>query len=402
MARGDEKIMKRWDALVGQKGEGWERVFSGDGNFRYQLALDGLEIWKKAPWFGHGPGSFDLEHLRWPSWKEGTQTVYTHNDYVNTLCDYGAVGFFFVALFWIYLGFFLWHRSRTRERDTPADLCTGLGWSMGAAMLAHAFVDFNYHIPATAISSFLLLGIGATTVWRERGMRHAKLLNGVLASLALVLAGLSAAYGWKTWAGWRVLPEKPAEAAKLSDEELKKVGEGGERWDPRSPVFAATMGDAYRLKLIEVYFKAPASSPNEVVERKEKLDRYSEAAILWYRRAEELSPKDDVYYVRRASILDLQGKFSEAEVLYQLGIQNRPNRKFFHVSYGNHLWRRGNLLAAQEQFEKAISAPGMVRPGDGAEKDATAEAREMLVRVKELIAKGGGTRQVKRLNPRED
>jgi hypothetical protein len=44
----------------------------------------------------------------------------------------------------------------------------------------------------------------------------------------------------------------------------------------------------------------------------------------------------------------------------------------------------------------------MVRPGDGAEKDATAEAKEMLARVKELIAKGGGTRQVKRINPRED
>ena len=402
IARGDEKIMKRWDALVGQKGEGWDRVFSGEGNFRYQLALDGLEIWKKAPWFGHGPGSFDLEHLRWPSWKEGTRTVFTHNDYVNTLCDYGAVGFFFVALFWIYLGIFLWHRSRSRERDTPADLCTGLGWSLGAAMLTHAFVDFNYHIPATAISSFLLLGIATTTVWRERGMLHAKLLNGVLAALTLALAGISGVYGWKTWAGWRAVPEKAVEAAKLSDEALEKAGQEGERWDSRSPVFAETMGDAYRLKLIEVYFKPPAPSPTAVAERKEKLDRYSEAAILWYRRAEEQSPKDDVYYVRRASVLDLQGKFSEAEVLYQLGIQNRPNGKFFHVSYGNHLWRRGNLLAAQEQFEKAISVPGMVRPGDGAEKDATAEAKEMLARVKELIAKGGGTRQVKRFNPRED
>jgi len=273
---------------------------------------------------------------------------------------------------------------------------------VGVAMLAHAFVDFNYHIPATAISSFLLLGIATTTVWRERGMAHAKVFNGVLASLALALAGISAVYGWKTWAGWRSVPERPAEAAKLSDEELKKAGQEGEQWDPRSPVFAETMGDAYRLKLIEVYFKPPAPSATAVAERKEKLDRYSEAAILWYRRAEEQSPKDDVYYVRRASILDLQGKFSEAEVLYQLGIQNRPNGKFFHVSYGNHLWRRGNLMAAQEQFEKAISVPGVVRPGDGAEKDATAEAQEMLARVKELIAKGGGTRQVKRFNPRED
>jgi tetratricopeptide (TPR) repeat protein len=176
----------------------------------------------------------------------------------------------------------------------------------------------------------------------------------------------------------------------------------GNRWDPRSPVFAELMGDSYRLKLIEVYFSPATPSPEGIAQRTEKLNRYAESAIGWYRSAEERSPKDDVYYVRRASILDLQGKYSEAAVLYQLGLQKRPNGKFFHTSYGNHLWRKGDLIGAQAQFEKAIAAPGMARPGDSAEKDATVEAQEMLTRVKELIAKGTGVRQVKRFNPRED
>ena len=59
-------------------------------------------------------------------------------------------------------------------------------------------------------------------------------------------------------------------------------------------------------------------------------------------------------------------------------------------------------MGAQAQFEKAIAQPGMSRPGDDGEKDATAEAKEMLAQVKERIAKGGAVRQVKRFNPRED
>ena len=402
LARSDEKIMERWEAMVGKQGEAWARLRGGDGDFRIELTLNGIEIWKQSPWFGHGPGSFDLEHLRWPTWRNGTRAVFTHNDYVNTLCDYGAVGFFFVLLFWLTLLCFLWHRGKSREKDTPADLCTGLGWGVAGAMLVHALVDFNYHIPATAISSFLLLGIATTTVWSERGVSRAMAFNGALFLLAVGLAGVTAMQGWKTWAGWRSIPEKPAEAAKLSMEDLESAGVEADRWDNRSPVLAETLGDAYRLKLIESYFRPRETAPEAARLRKENEDRLSEGAILWYGKAEKRSPRDDVYYVRRASILDLQGKFSEAEVLYQMGLRNRPNGKFFSISYGNHLWRKGDLSGAQAQFEKAIAQPGLSRPGDGGEKDATAEAREMLAQVKEQVAKGGAVRQVKRFNPRED
>jgi hypothetical protein len=58
------------------------------------------------------------------------------------------------------------------------------------------------------------------------------------------------------------------------------------------------------------------------------------------------------------------------------------------------------LAGAQAAFEKSIALPGASRPGD--EKDATAEAQEMLAKVKERIAKGGPIRQGQKFNPRED
>ncbi|NBR55391.1 MAG: hypothetical protein EBT82_05480, partial [Micrococcales bacterium] len=53
----------------------------------------------------------------------------------------------------------------------------GLGWGVVVAMLVHAWVDFNFHIPATAISCFLLLGLATAVTWPERPSRLAGWIN---------------------------------------------------------------------------------------------------------------------------------------------------------------------------------------------------------------------------------
>ncbi len=399
-ARGDAAIAKRWQLIFG-KGVGWERIFSGEGEWRLALAKDGLAIWQKAPWFGHGPASFDLQHLRVSTWPYGSRAFLTHNDYVNTLCDYGAVGAFLVVLFWIFLAVFLWRRTRTRGKESKADVCTGLGWALMATMLAHAFVDFNYHVPAPAISCFFLLGLATTISWPERREAGARWANPLLLVLALTVGGLTAWQGWQTWAGWRSLPEKPEEAAKLSHSELDACAQQAERSDPRSPNLASILGDAYRLKLLEVYFAPPSTSPSARALRIKEEARLAESALQWYCAAAQRSPQDDTFGVRQASILDLQGKYEEAGVLYRQGLEQRPHSTFFHLSYGNHLWRKGDLAEAKVELEKAVSlGDGGTRPAD--EKNSETEAREMLAQLKEQIAKGPTIRQGKKFNPQED
>ncbi|MCX6935102.1 MAG: O-antigen ligase family protein, partial [Verrucomicrobia bacterium] len=398
-ASSNSVIAGRWQSIIG-KGQGWERIFSGEGDFRLSLAKEGIGIWQQAPWFGHGPASFDLEHLRVSTWTQGSRALFTHNDYVNTLCDYGAVGTALAALFWIFLAVFLWRRARTRGEGSKADACTALGWALMAVMLIHAFVDFNYHIPANAISCFLLLGLATTVSWPERQSSWARVFNPILIVLALFLAGATGWHGWRTWAGWNSLPEKSEQAAKLTEKELADAALQAERWDPRSPVLANGLGDAYRLKLLDIYFSPPSPTPESRASRKQEETRLAEASIHWYAEAEKRSPKDDTLCVRRASVLDLQGKFPEAEILYLQGLQMRPHAKFFHLSYGNHLWRKGDLAGAVKSFEKAIALPALHRPGD--EKDPAEEAREMLAQVKEQIANSGKVRQVRKFNPRED
>ncbi len=162
-------------------------------------------------------------------------------------------------------------------------------------------------------------------------------------------------------------------------------------------------GDAYRLKVLELFVAPVGQEAGSASRRREDIRRLADTADGWYRKAEKINPLDDTLYVRRATVLDLLGRFEEAEALYQQGLTRRPHSRFFHLTYGNHLWRRGDLEGAKTHFEKALRVPGMTpRPGEG--QDPAAEAQTMLDQVKEQIAKGGGKRQApsRPFNPRED
>jgi O-antigen ligase len=401
-ATGDAAVVERWKAILG-KGAGWERIFSGEGNFRISLAKDGMEIWKTAPWFGTGPASFDLVHLRMESWTHGTRTVFTHNDYVNTLSDYGLVGAILVFSFWLGVVLLLWRRGRTRGEGTESDGLAGLGWGIVVAMLVHAWVDFNFHIPATAISCFLLLGLATAVTWPERPASLAKMINPIFLGLVLLMAAVTGATGFRTWMAWSGLPSEGKDLAVWPEEKIKERLAKAERWDSSCLPVAELGGDAYRLKVLELFVAPVGQEAEAASRRKEEIRRLAETAEGWYRKAEKLNPMDDTLSVRRATVLDLLGRFEESETLYQQGLTMRPHSRFFHLTYGNHLWRRGDLPGAQKHLELALQVVwGKPRPGEG--EDPADEARAMLEMVKEQIAKGGGKRQApsRAFNPRED
>mgnify|MGYP006277694759 CR=1 FL=1 len=184
------------------------------------------------------------------------------------------------------------------------------------------------------------------------------------------------------------------EVAMVSEAELAERADRANRWDPRSPELATLLGDAYRLKLIEAQFGSGKGKAS-----KEEVVRLGERAIFWFGEGEKRSPRDDTIYIRRATVLDLQGKFEEAEPLYLQGLQKRPYAKYVNLTYANHLARKGDLSGAEKVLEKVLSFQMDRDPDD---QETVAEARQMLAWVKERIAGGTGKRQPARINPRED
>jgi O-antigen ligase len=124
-----------------------------------------LQIWRDHPWFGSGAASFNLlfEPLRPAGFLNDPR--WAHNDYLNTLGDYGLIGF----LLWAGAGAGLLVLGRRARKPLDAAEEGWLGrehirlglWLGLLAYALHLSVDFHTKIPAlaylAAISTGLLL-----------------------------------------------------------------------------------------------------------------------------------------------------------------------------------------------------------------------------------------------------
>lgn len=128
-------------------------------DLRFQFFDTALEGIRQFFPFGSGPGTFaDVYRAMQPLGQTGSFVNNAHNDYLELVFDTGIVGMFIIVAFYaLYLqGWIkLWGQGwQQQERFIQ----TGAGIGM-LLMLLHAFVDFNFHIPANIIFFAFLAGL---------------------------------------------------------------------------------------------------------------------------------------------------------------------------------------------------------------------------------------------------
>src|SRR2546425_1005898 len=131
---------------------------------RFCLWKPTLQMWKDHPWFGLGPAHYDDCFPAYRPAEIQARPGYAHNDYLQTLAEWGLVGTGLIAASWalLYVGILKTWRFVCRESN-------GLGPKLGnraafvygaaiglSAILIHSFADFNMHIPANAILAITL------------------------------------------------------------------------------------------------------------------------------------------------------------------------------------------------------------------------------------------------------
>ena len=105
--------------------------------------------------------------------------MYVHNDYLNTLCEWGVVGMGLIAaaVALLYKGAiktwsFVRHSSNHHGGHRSNKSAFVAGASLGLlALLLHSFLDFNMHIPANAIVAVTLMAL-ITAHWRFATERY--------------------------------------------------------------------------------------------------------------------------------------------------------------------------------------------------------------------------------------
>lgn len=275
------------------------------------------QLFRENPVWGSGAGSYNVafEKHRPPQYQLNSQ--WAHNDYLNTLSDYGSVGFglFFGVCGWLVIKGIRLGRGQLTERDNLDDpLGDKVFWSAVAFGLAafglQLFVDFHLKIPALAMMLATLAGLLLRRHWppnqtvdplRNRVSQVLGVVAGVTVLLALILF---------------VVPHYRAEALRYSARQAidrlsdLEFGDYSETLMPArnalnravgiDPTNAQAWGDLAYATSLWAHVAAGDTK---------KLGRQAEDQA---KRALALTTVVPEYWLRQAVALDMQGLWTEA------------------------------------------------------------------------------------------
>jgi O-antigen ligase len=174
-------------------------VFSGQGidenfiDFRPLTWLDTIKMIKDRPVFGFGPGNYGLmfEDYRQRCKAVRVETVHPHNEYLELISEYGAVGGLLVLGVLISFSVQMSRFIRTSPRPYHAlPAAALLGALAGSAV--HGFFDFELRIFPNAMMLALLAGCAAAPLMQTVPSKRLKLNRSVqwIFVIAVVLATL--------------------------------------------------------------------------------------------------------------------------------------------------------------------------------------------------------------------
>ena len=336
-------------------GNGSQPLAAMKNDLRFGTSLAAWRMWKDHLWFGVGPAHYEhrfraYRDAKW--WMQG-RPVWAHNDYLNTLADWGLVGGALVALtIFTLAGLLVWHwKSLCRAgpeagRRSTGPSCFVIGASAGLiALLVHSIADFNMHIPANAILAVTLLALLSAHL-RYATDRHWVKMGWLVRAGAtvLLLAGLVflGAQGWRRARAEIRLRQARAWPA-LSRERLAAL-EQAFAAEPRSGETASELGEQWRL----------------LAWRGE--DNYREQAARaseWFQRAARLNPFDSVSRLGAGMCLDWIDRHAEAEFWYHQALALDPNGFRTLAALGWHYFQAGDYAAAVAWFNKSVVIDAM-------------------------------------------
>jgi O-antigen ligase len=315
---------------------------------RYEMWDAAVRMWRDHFWVGVGPGHYDLRFRTYRPASVQLQPERAHNDYLNTLADWGVIGATLVAGAFVALGIGVvkvWKNVRRGESDFSSNLSNKFAFVLGAtggllALLAHSATDFNLHIPANAMLAISLMAL-LSGHWRfatERFWVSAGLPGKCGVSVVLIVAtaylGQQNVRLGREW----VLLRQAARAEAFSPEQAVLL-EQAYASEPQNFDTAYQIGEAYREQGFagEGDYQSLASN-----------------AISWYQRGITNNPFNGYNYMRWGMVLDFLGDHGAAEPMFQKADELDPNGYFTTAHVGKHYVDTGEYAAARPWLERSL------------------------------------------------
>jgi len=333
-----DTILPRWKTVFAEAGSPAGRIHFWKG---------ALEIIKNNPVFGTGPGTFKWYFPRYRHPKTVLDLNYAHNGYLHYAADYGVIGLGLILLFFIALfarGFSLLEDDGSRNRGVVAGVLAAT-----VALLIHSVFDFNFHIPANAVTFVVLAGLmragnlvhSSPRIASQRDRQstaHSHKIVHLMVGVGLVLIVLVAA---------------PVSIRHyLADKEYRKglAYEKEIRWSEALRHFARAAkidGDnfLYPAKMADLYL-------NKSRFKKEKKSSL-ESALKYSKETIRLNPQYASQYLTRGLIYEGLKENENAEIAYTQALELDPKNAYYHQALGLFYLREGKKEKAEVELEKS-------------------------------------------------
>ena len=328
----------------------WQEVYKNgklDKDARPDLWRSAVDMWQQHVLWGVGPAHFDYRFREFRPQSLQGRPNRVHNDYLNTLTDWGVAGFVLVASAWALLAWGVvrtWRFVLRSERDLGSKRSNKFAFVLGAsaglvAILIHSIVDFNMHIPANAIVVVTLMALlsghlrFATEQYWFTARLWAKLLASAVLAAGLVYLGYQEIHRARELVWLRRAEQKsnsaPEQAAAL---------ENAFAIEPKNFETAYAIG--------QVYQSQSWAGAGEYREQ-------AEQAMRWFERGWKLNPFDPYNYLHYGMCLDWTGRRTESWPYYEKAVERDPNGYYMTAFVGWHYVQTGDYAAARTWFERS-------------------------------------------------
>ncbi len=313
---------------------------------RMGLWRPAYQMWRDHFWWGVGPGQFDQRFRAYRPDDIQMRPLYAHNEYLNTLADWGLVGMGLIGATLVVLGVGVvqcWKYVQ-RANDLSAKRSNRSAFVLGAsvaiiAALAHALVDFNMHIPANAIVAITLMALltghlrfATERYWFKIAWVGKPLLTLVCFGGIVYLGG----EGLKRRREYALL-ERAARATELRAkiDTLKAAASV----EPMNFETTYEIGETLRL-----------ASWNGVGNYRELAGE----AIPWFERGTRLNRFDPYNYIGWGMCLHWLDRQDEAAPYFEKAIKLDPRNYYIQGHLGWHYFQLGDLDQAETWFKQAV------------------------------------------------
>jgi O-antigen ligase len=304
----------------------------------------GWEIFREHPVTGGGAGSYNvlLEKFRPENFPDDAQ--WAHNDYLNTLSDYGLTGFLLLFGGMAAIAWRCWRGSRD-DGSSPAPLVPDA--ALGIGLLAFAlqlFVDFHFKIPALGMACALAAALLVLRRWPVATAAGNPARVFALLAAAATVAGTT----------WLASPHFRAEAMRYGmrrDIDAFANGPGGVE-EERQLLQRALPAMRRAVEIDPTNAQAWSDLAYVITLQSHVQDSGRNLALgveaeQAARRALALSPVVPEFWLRLGVAQDLQGRWSEAGASIGEALKLAPNSAtaWFYQAYHFSLRQNFHKLA---------------------------------------------------------